>query len=101
MAFCKNYVDKETGVRGVSVVFNNYEARVHFHPVDEEYDVFYGQGIMYLDGRKFPIKAPYKVWIPANMTHTIRATTPFLLMRYNFPKGPFKDIPYTWLSSRL
>ena len=56
---------------------------------------------MYLDGRRFPIKAPYKVWIPANMTHTIRATTPFLLMRYNFPKGPFKDIPYTWLSSRL
>ena len=41
MALCKNYVDKETGVRGISVVFNNYEARIHFHPVAEEYDVFW------------------------------------------------------------
>ena len=36
MALCKNYVDKDTGVRGRSVVFNNYEARIHFHPVAEE-----------------------------------------------------------------
>ena len=101
MLYCKNYVDKKSGVRGIAVVFKNYDAQIHYHPVREEYDIFYGKGIMYLNGKTYKIEAPYKVWIPANVHHTIKATTPFLLMRYNFPKGPFESIPYTWLPSRL
>ena len=80
---CKNYVDKDKGVRGIAVVFKGYDSQIHYHPVAEEYDIFYGKGIMYLNGKTYKIEAPYKVWIPANVHHTIKATTPFLLMRYN------------------
>ena len=101
MLYCKNYVDKDKGVRGIAVVFKGYDSQIHYHPVAEEYDIFYGEGIMYMNGHKFYIKAPYKVWIPANIEHTIKPTSSFILMKYNFPKGPFKEIPYTWLPSRL
>ena len=101
MLYCKNYVDKKECVRGLAIVYNNYEAYIHYHPVDEEYDLLYGKAIMYLNGHNYYVSAPYKVLIPANVEHTIKPISRFIIMKYNFAKGEFKDIPYTWLSSKL
>jgi len=101
MLYWKNYVDKKSSVRGIAVIYKDEPGHMHYHPVDEEYDLFYGKAIMYINGHKYYVEAPYKVLIPANVEHTIKAVSRFIIMKYNFPKGEFKDIVYTWLSSKL
>ena len=101
MLYWKNYVDKKTSVRGIAMVFKNYDAQIHFHPEAEEYEIIYGKGILYIDGKTQTVTGPYKTWIPANSTHALKPISPFIIMKYYFPRGKFKDIPYTWLNSRL
>tara|TARA_B100001250_G_C19600548_1_gene700438 strand:+ start:599 stop:904 length:306 start_codon:yes stop_codon:yes gene_type:complete len=101
MLYWKNYNDKETGVRGIAIVFITYDAQIHFHPVEEEYEILYGKARLYINGVEKIITAPYKTWIGPNSTHALKPITPFVIMKYYFPRGPFKNIPYTWLPSKL
>ena len=98
---CKEYVDNASHVRGLAVVYDDYEAQIHHHPVDEEYDIVYGTTRLHIGGVETIVSAPYKVWIPAGVPHTMKPVSRFCIMRYYFPQGPIKDIPYTWLESRL
>jgi len=43
------------------------------------------------------VEAPYTVRIPGGVVHTISAITPFILLKYYFPRGPLASIPYTWI----
>ena len=101
MLYWKNYSDKKTGVRGIAIVFRNYDAQIHFHPVEEEYEIIKGTARLYIDGNEKIVSGPFKIWIKANSTHALKPITPFVIMKYYFPRGEFKNIPYTWLPSRL
>ena len=101
MIYWKNYSDKTTGVRGIAIVYNTYEAYKHSHPVEEEYDIIYGNAILHIDDESKIISAPYKIWIPANIVHALKPISPFVIIKYYFPKGEFEKIPYTWLPSKL
>ena len=50
MLYWKNYSDKKTGVRGLAIDFRNYDAQIHFHPVEEEYEIIKGSARLYIDG---------------------------------------------------
>ena len=97
MLYYKNYVDEESGVRGLCAIYRGYDAQPHYHPVEELYELVYGEGVMYLGDTRKIVKAPYSVWIPANVVHTIKPTSSVIILKYYFPRGPFKDIEYTWL----
>ena len=101
MLYWKNYADKKSGVRGIAIVFKDYDAHIHFHPVEEEYEIIKGTARLHIDGVETVVTAPYKTWIPANSTHALKPVSDFVVMKYYFPRGKFKDIKYTWLSSKL
>ena len=50
MLYCKNYV---IGIRGKRYLYWKDMIRKYYHPVAEEYDIFYGEGIMYMNGHNF------------------------------------------------
>ncbi len=99
--YCKNFIDDRDGVHGIAVIFDNYEAHLHHHPIEERYDILYGDAKMHLSGETFHVSAGETIWIPASAVHNIKPISKYIIMRYYFPKGPFKDIKYTWLPSRL
>ena len=97
MAYYNNYVDTEKCVRGVCLVTREHGARPHHHPVDEVYELVCGRGLMRIGDTTEIVEAPYTVRIPGGVVHTISAITPFILLKYYFPRGPFASIPYTWI----
>ena len=101
MLYCENFINNDKEVHGVAVISDKYHGQLHYHPVEELYNILYGNGIMHLDGKTFDVKAGDNIWIPKNAIHNIKSTSKYIILRYYFPKGPIENIPYTWLSSRL
>ena len=96
-----NYYNEKDGVEGIAVIYNNFEAYIHHHPLDETYELIYGKALLFIDNKKYIIKAPYKTLIKKNIKHALKPLSPFVILKYSFPKGKFEDIKYTWLSSKL
>ena len=97
MVYYKNYVDTEKCVRGICLVAREHGAHPHHHPIDEVYELVCGRGLMRIGDTTEIVEAPYMVRIPGGVVHTISAITPFILLKYHFPRGPFASIPYTWI----
>ena len=101
MIYWKNYLDNKKNVKGYALVYKNYDATIHYHPVNELYEIFYGKCYLHIDGETRLVSAPYSVWIPANVQHALKPISDFVLLKYSFSSGKFDDIPYTWLKSKL
>tara|TARA_Y100000768_G_scaffold36911_1_gene24126 strand:+ start:1841 stop:2146 length:306 start_codon:yes stop_codon:yes gene_type:complete len=101
MLIYENFINNDKEVHGVAVVFKDYDNQLHYHPVDEEYNILYGTGVLHLNNKVYEIKAGDNILIPKNSIHSMKPTSRYVILRYYFPEGPFEKIPYTWLSSRL
>ena len=97
IVYYKNYVDTENCIQGICLVTRKDGAHPHHHPVDEVYELVYGQGVMRIGNTTQVVNAPYTVRIPEGIVHTISAISPFIILKYYFPRGPFASIPYTWI----
>jgi len=97
MVYYKNYVDTDKCVRGICFLTCEHGAHPHHHPVDEVYELICGRGLMRIGNTVEIVDAPYTARIPGGVVHTISAITPFILLKYYFPRGPFASIPYTWI----
>lgn len=47
---------------------------------------------MHLSGKTFNVSGGETILIPANAVHNIKTISKYIIMRYYFPKGSFKDI---------
>ena len=97
MMYYKNYIDTEKGIRGICILSRDHGAHPHYHAEDEIYELIYGEGLMRIGNTSTVVKAPYMTRIPGNIIHTISAISPFIILKYSFPRGPFNTIQYTWL----
>lgn len=101
MAFCKVYVNKPLGVRGVAWLTDEYAATLHHHPEAEVYEIVAGTARLRIQDTELIVSAPFTAQIPPGAIHNLKPLSRYVLMKFSFPRGPLESIPYTWLSSRL
>jgi len=91
----------DTLVQGIAYVKKGFKAQLHHHPLAEDYFFVYGRGLLYHNDTLEIIDAPKKVLIEANDAHAMTPLSESVVLFYQFAKGPFSSIKYTYLRSYL
>ena len=89
--------DSPSGVLGMAIVYDGYDAPLHHHPEEETYYLLYGSAKMWRNGKIESVTAPAQIVIPGGTSHALTPVTSVVVLAYWFPKGPFSSIKYTWL----
>ena len=91
----------DTIVQGIAYVKKGFQAQLHQHPEAEDYYFVYGTGILYHNRKREIIHAPKKIHIEADDIHAMTPLSDYVVLFYQFAKGPFSSVKYTYLKSYL
>tara|TARA_Y100000739_G_C20464673_1_gene398429 strand:+ start:326 stop:652 length:327 start_codon:yes stop_codon:yes gene_type:complete len=95
------YINNEKLVKGLAIIKKNYKPYLHFHKEEEYYNLLSGKAKLYINGNITIIEAPYEIKIKSNNVHALRPISNNVVLEFIFEKGPFENIKYTYLKSRL
>ena len=96
-----NVVDTSNCILGVAMVKNGFVAQLHTHEEAEDYYFLWGVGRMAIGEEITIVSAPKRVRIPGNVPHAMTPLSKFVILVYTFGKGPFQNIRYNYLDSKL
>jgi len=89
-----NFFNTSKRVIGVAYIKKGFNDKLHSHTVPEHYYLIWGKARFYLNKNVKFISAPSKEFIPKNNHHKLIPCSPFLILLYYFPIGPFSKITY-------
>jgi mannose-6-phosphate isomerase-like protein (cupin superfamily) len=97
-----NILDNLYGVLGIAIVKKGFEPPLHRHKEKEIYIFLKGKAKLYIDGYISIIQSPAIITIEPNCYHAMTPISKYVILLYTFPQsGPFKNIKYTFLNSKL
>jgi len=96
-----NMLDTTNCIIGVAVVKKGFVAQLHLHEEAEDYYFLWGVGRLALGDETSIVRAPKRVHIPGNLPHAMTPLSQVVILVYTFAKGPFKNIRYRYLNSKL
>lgn len=96
-----NIVDLPYLVVGFAIVKKGFIAQLHRHKEEENYYFVHGTGKLKIGNDTKIVHSFSKIKIPSNIPHAMTPVTDHVFLVYTFRKGPFKNIEYYYLDSKL